>query len=78
LPSAEKTLHTFDEVNTLQFGSGDTLLFKRGTSCRGSLEPLGSGTEAAPIRVAAYGEGSLPRIVDGFRDAATKLPIILI
>jgi len=70
LPSAEKTLYTLDEVNALQLSPGDTLLFKRGTSCRGSLHPRGSGTEAAPIRIAAYGEGSLPRILDGFHDAA--------
>jgi Right handed beta helix region len=69
-PSAEKTLHTLGEVNELELGPGDTLLFKRGTACKGALEPRGSGTEAAPIRIAAYGEGSLPRIVDGFKDAA--------
>jgi Right handed beta helix region len=67
-PSAEKTLHTLGEVNKLEFGPGDTVLFKRGTTCRGALQPRGSGTEAAPIRIAAYGEGSLPRIVDGFKD----------
>jgi hypothetical protein len=69
-PSAEKTLHTLAEVNELELSPGDTLLFKRGTTCRGALQPRGSGTETAPIRIAAYGEGSLPRIVDGFTDAA--------
>jgi hypothetical protein len=69
-PSAEKTLHTLAEVNELELSPGDTLLFKRGATCRGALQPRGSGTETAPIRIAAYGEGSLPRIVDGFTDAA--------
>jgi len=69
-PSPEATLHALDEVNALQLNPGDTLLFKRGTTCRGSLQPHGSGTEAAPIRVAAYGEGDLPRIVAGRTDAA--------
>ncbi len=70
IPSAEQTLHTLGEVNALQFNPGDTLLFKRGTTCKGALQPRGSGTEAAPIHIAAYGEGTLPRIVDGFTDAA--------
>jgi Right handed beta helix region len=69
-PPAEMTLHTLGEVNALELGPGDTLLFKRGTTCSGTLQPRGSGSEAQPIRVAAYGEGSLPRIVDGFKDAA--------
>jgi len=70
LPSSENALHTLDEVNALQLSPGDTLLFRRGTSCRGSLHPRGSGTQAAPIRIAAYGEGRLPRILDGFHDSA--------
>jgi Right handed beta helix region len=70
ISSAEKTLHTLGEVNALELRAGDTLLFKRGTSCRGPLQPRGSGTDSAPIRIAAYGEGRLPRIVDGFMDAA--------
>jgi hypothetical protein len=70
ISSAEKTVHTLGDVNELELGPGDTLLFKRGTTCEGALQPRGSGTEAAPIRIAAYGEGRLPRIVDGFTDAA--------
>lgn len=70
IPSAETTLHSLSEVNELELGPGDALLFKRGTTCEGVLQPRGSGTEAAPIRIAAYGEGSLPRIVDGLQDAA--------
>jgi hypothetical protein len=68
--SAEHTLHSLGEVNALQLVPGDALLFRRGTSCRGSLQPRGSGNEGAPIHIAAYGEGNLPRIVDGFADAA--------
>jgi hypothetical protein len=66
----EKSLHTLGEVNALSLGPGDTLLFKRGTTCRGALQPRGSGTEDAPIRIGAYGEGRLPRIVDDFADGA--------
>lgn len=70
IPSAERTLHTLGEVNGLELSPGDTVLLKRGTTCKGALQPRGSGTEGAPIRIAAYGEGSLPRIFDGFTDAA--------
>ena len=72
--SPDKPLNTIAQVNGLQLGAGDTLLFKRGTTCKGTLQPHGSGTEAAPIRIAAYGEGSLPRIIaDAANDAALRL-----
>jgi hypothetical protein len=63
-------LHSITEVNTLPLLPGDSLLFKRGSTCTGELQPLGSGTQTAPIRIAAYGEGALPRIIADAQDAA--------
>lgn len=63
-------LSTVAEVNALPLHPGDTLLFKRNSVCHGELQPNGSGTEAAPIRLAAYGEGELPRVVAASQDAA--------
>ena len=61
-------------VNALALLPGDSLLFKRGTLCNGELHPQGSGTAAAPLRLAAYGEGPLPRIIaDATAKAALRL-----
>ena len=68
--SMQAPLRSITEVNSLLLLPGDSVLFKRGSTCTGELQPQGSGTEAAPIRVAAYGEGALPRVVAGARDAA--------
>jgi len=68
--ATDTSLHTLGQVNALHLSPGDMLLFKRGTTCKGTLQPHGSGTETAPIRIAAYGDGSVPRIVDGFADPA--------
>lgn len=49
-------------VNQLQLGPGDRVLLKRGTTCLGTLALRGSGTQAAPIRIGAYGTGAKPII----------------
>lgn len=41
---------------------GDTLLFKRGGTWRGTLTLAGDGTAARPLTVAAYGTGARPKI----------------
>jgi hypothetical protein len=68
--SPDKLFNTLAQVNALRLAAGDTLLFKRGTTCKGALQPQGSGTESAPIRMTAYGEGSLPRIIADRADEA--------
>lgn len=55
---------TLAEVNAHVFSPGDTISFRRGTTCVGTLEPKGSGTAAAPIQVGAYGRGA-PPVLDG-------------
>jgi hypothetical protein len=51
-------------VDAVTFNPGDQILFKRGTTCNGILDPLGSGTAASPIVIDAYGTGAQP-IIDG-------------
>jgi hypothetical protein len=69
--SLETPLRTLAEVNALSLMPGDEVLFKRGSICRGELLPRGSGTAAAPIRMNAYGEGGLPKIISSPGDPAT-------
>lgn len=54
---------SLSRVNQVTFGPGDSILFRRGTTCTGVLQPRGSGTAAAPIVVNAYGSGPRPAIV---------------
>jgi hypothetical protein len=51
-----------DEVNLVVFHSGDRVLLKRGSVCKGSLHLRGSGSAENPISISAYGTGALPRI----------------
>ena len=47
------------------FTAGDRILLKRGTTCKGQLTLLGSGTKAAPIVLGAYGKGAKPTVAGG-------------
>ena len=58
----QKSIHSLAAVNLLQLAAGDAVLFKRGTTCAGTLHPQGSGSAGAPIHFSAYGEGALPKI----------------
>lgn len=52
--------------NAKTFAPGDQLLLKRGTTCTGTLHPLGSGSAAnGSISIDAYGTGALPIIAGG-------------
>jgi len=53
---------TITRVSGQVFGPGDTVLFRRGGTCKGMLSPKGSGTAAAPVRLDAFGTGLLPHI----------------
>ena len=52
-----------EQLNSFKFAPGDTVSLKRGTVCHGTIAPQGSGSESAPIRLTAYGEGPRPRII---------------
>ena len=55
------------------FSAGNQLLLKRGTTCQGTLSPLGSGSRGAPIVVDSYGVGAQPVIDGGDNDEAVLL-----
>ncbi len=57
--------------NARTYTPGDSLLFKRGTTCNGELIPRGSGNISAPITIADYGTGALPILDGGTTNAAT-------
>ena len=46
---------TLAEANAHTFGPGDRLLFQRGATCEGSLEPKGEGSAGAPFTISDYG-----------------------
>ena len=52
----------FDDFSTATFLPGDLILFKRGLRFAGMFSPSGKGTEKAPIRIEAYGQGERPLI----------------
>jgi hypothetical protein len=65
--------NTLASISTRTFSPGDQILFNRGTTCNGILEPLGSGTTASPIVIDAYGIGPQPIIDGGMNTAAVQL-----
>lgn len=65
--------NTLSPVNALTLSPGNQLVFKRGMTCQGTLNPLGSGSSAAPIIVDAYGAGAQPVINGGTSNAVITL-----
>jgi hypothetical protein len=61
---------TIVKVNNHYFQPGDSIRFRRGTSCTGKLAPQGSGRRGSPITLSAYGAGPLPVIHAGTNDEA--------
>ena len=61
--------NTLASVSATTFTPGDRILFRCGTTCRGTLEPLGSGATRSPIVIDAYGTGPQP-IIDGEMNTA--------
>jgi hypothetical protein len=60
-------------ANSQTFQPGDQLLLTRGTTCKGTLSPLGSGASGTPITIDAYGTGAQPVIDGGSDNAAIQL-----
>ena len=54
-----KTLH---KVNSITFQPGDKILLRRNQTFEGTLLPKGSGVQAKPIKIGAYGKGKRPII----------------
>lgn len=57
--SPDRALRSLGQVNKAPLQPGDTVLFRRGDSWRGSLRPR-SGAENLPITYGAYGSGPKP------------------
>jgi len=53
------------------FAPGDTLRLKGGTTCQGTLAPMGSGSATAPVTVKSYGTGTAS--IDGAGASAAVL-----
>jgi hypothetical protein len=64
---------TLARLNGTKFLPGDSILFKRGTTCDGMVAPQGSGSPGQPISIGAYGTGPLPVIRGGPNPAAVRL-----
>ncbi|MDF7798599.1 right-handed parallel beta-helix repeat-containing protein [Pontiellaceae bacterium B1224] len=52
----------FDAISQIEMQPGDAILLRRGMQFSGMLAPQGNGSEEAPIRIDAYGQGARPRI----------------
>ena len=65
--------NTLSSPNAFNFGPGDQLLLRRGTTCQGTLFPPGSGSSDAPIIIDAYGVGPQPVIDGGYNEEALLL-----
>jgi Right handed beta helix region len=57
--------NTLADVNRLALMAGDSIDFKRGTTCQGTLSPSGSGDASQPVRIGAYGPGSALPVISG-------------
>lgn len=57
--------NSLDSLQSKTFSPGDVISLRRGTECRGSLWPKGSGSADHTVRLTAYGEGPRPKIVAG-------------
>ncbi|MFE1382818.1 right-handed parallel beta-helix repeat-containing protein [Streptomyces sp. NPDC058740] len=56
---------TLTEANAHPYGPGDRLLFRRGTTCTGTLAPRGGGAPGAPFTIADYGAAPGRAVIDG-------------
>jgi hypothetical protein len=62
------------DVNRLALMAGDSVDFKRGSTCQGTLSPSGSGDASQPVQIGAYGPGTArPAISASGAVASVKL-----
>ena len=70
--SRTSPLNSLAAANALRLQPGDEVEFRRGTSCRGSYMPQGSGAPGRPLLISAYGVGKRP-LLSGDDDAVVTL-----
>ena len=63
--------NTLADVNRLSLMSGDSIDFKRGTTCQGVLSPSGSGDASDPVQIGAYGAGTTLPVINASGAAAS-------
>jgi Nitrous oxidase accessory protein len=62
--TADAPFTSLAQANAVTLAPGDRLLFERGSTCLGTLQPSGSGDASAPVTIGAYGTGAQP-VIDG-------------
>jgi hypothetical protein len=62
---------TIEKVNSSTFAPGDSVLFKRGESFRGSLVPS-SGSPSGYITYGAYGTGNKPKLLGAYERSSSS------
>ncbi|MCM3747823.1 LamG domain-containing protein [Paenibacillus pasadenensis] len=62
--SAASPFNSLASINAVTLGAGDSVLFKKGTTCLGTFAPQGSGTAAAPIQIGSYGTAAAMPIIN--------------
>ena len=75
-PGEGSLSHPWNSLTTAQshlYTAGDRIALARGTTCRGTFTPQGSGNIEHPIRLTAYGSGRRPRIVASNQDRQALL-----
>jgi hypothetical protein len=75
-PGDGSRVHPWNSLAAAQahpFAAGDRIALARGTTCRGSFSPQGSGAPGNPVRLTAYGQGPRPRIAASVSDRQALL-----
>lgn len=65
--TADSAWKSLKNVNKTEFAAGTTIHLKRGCTWRGTLHPLGDGSETAPNTITAYGEGAAPTVIGTYK-----------
>ncbi|MGN7491218.1 NEW3 domain-containing protein [Paenibacillus sp. SAF-054] len=55
---------TLAAANGVTLQPGESMLFKRGIVCMGEFAPKGSGTAQQPIKIGAYGTGTMKPVIN--------------
>lgn len=75
--NGESSTSPWNSLRLLQskaFSPGDVIKLRRGTECRGSLQPKGSGSADHPVRLTSYDEGTRPKVIaDASAEEALRL-----
>ncbi|MGE5222703.1 MAG: right-handed parallel beta-helix repeat-containing protein [Omnitrophica WOR_2 bacterium] len=65
--------NNLDTVSSFAFNPGDSVLFKRGTTCTGALLFQRAGTSSDRITLGDYGDGALPILNGAGQETTLKL-----